>query len=503
MNRRTPAAVASTARRRRICVSMMAVAMALAAPTVANAGTISFSGGVLTYTATAGEANNVSLTLGTEDFACTQRGAPCIDLQEAGENATLGAFPAECSDDGGFGSAECEVPNSVVLNLGDGDDSAFDWEGPSTINGGPGNEIVLKGAGGNDVINGGPGNDSLFGGQGNDTLDGGDGNDIFEGFGGLSPTDPLSTMGTDVYAGGAGKDFLDYAGRTEDMSLSIDGAANDGAPGEADRIGLDVEELRGGNAADTITGSAGANSLDGWDGNDALRGGAGEDALFGRSGDDATFGEDGQDTIEGGDGNDAVDGGAGIDTLYGDELQTCIPSDCATGQDTIAARDGANDTVKCGPGEDSAVLDAGDAIPEFGQDICERVDRSAATGAGAPGSTSGGSTGGGGAAADVIAPRLQGLVIGRLRRGRSTTVRYTLSEPATVIFRFERRVRSRWVKVRGTFRHAGRAGANRARFAGRVSGRRLKNGRYRLTAVARDAAGNQGPPARSTFRVTR
>lgn len=211
-----------------ICVTLAAGAAGLALPGAAHAATVSFTGGVLTYAAAPGETNNVGLTLGTQDFSCDTRPAPCVDVLESGE-ASITSFPRDrCAEDG-IRSVECDVPVSVVANLGDRDDALFDWEGPSTINGGAGNEVVLDGRGGADTINGGPGNDALFGGDGNDTLNGGDGNDFFEGFGGLSATDPVSTGGTDVYVGGPGKDFLDYAGRTEPMSISIDGVANDGA----------------------------------------------------------------------------------------------------------------------------------------------------------------------------------------------------------------------------------------------------------------------------------
>ena len=175
-------------------------------------------------------------------------------------------------------------------------------------------------------------------------------------------------------------------------------------------------------------------------------GGAGDDFLFGHSGDDRVSGEDGQDTIEGGDGSDTVDGGGGIDTLHGDEVQICIPSDCASGRDTILARDGTDDTVTCGPGEDSATLDAADRIPGSGRDVCEHVDRAAAGDGGASGAGSGsgsgassavggasstagpsgargvgGLSGAGGtvaaSASDVLVPQLQRLRAGNLAAG--------------------------------------------------------------------------------------
>lgn len=472
-------------------ISFTIAAAALALPATAQSASVSFTGNVLTYNAAAGESNNLTLTLATLDFSCGLRPAPCLEIQETGGALTL--LTDRCTDDG-FGRAKCDAPASVVANLGDGEDALFDWEGPSTIEGGAGNDPVLRGHGGADVINGGPGNDALFGGDGNDTLNGGDGDDVLEGFGGLSPEQPVQTGGTDVYAGGPGADFLDYAGRTELLSISIDGAANDGAPGEGDNVGVDVEMVRGGESADTIVGSGAANRLDGWRGDDELRGGGGEDALFGGTGDDRTFGGDGQDTVEGGDGSDLVDGGPGIDTLNGDQLPVCKNSTCATGRDTITARDGANDAVTCGPGEDSATLDPGDMIPSSGPDVCEQVDRGEGGGGPAPSGTG-------------AAPELRDLRMGNLRRGRSTKVRYKLSKPARVTFTVQRRIKRgatvRWAGVRGTLSHQGKAGSNERRFDGRLNGRRLKTGRYRLAAVARDAAGNQAATKRVEFRVLR
>jgi DNA-binding beta-propeller fold protein YncE len=105
-----------------------------------------------------------------------------------------------------------------------------------------------------------------------------------------------------------------------------------------------------------------------------------------------------------------------------------------------------------------------------------------------------------------------------------TTISYTLSEPATVRFRIERarpgrRAGSRCVKprrsnrhakrctryvtLRGSFTHAGKAGQNAFIFRGRLRGRKLAPGRYRLRAAATDAAGNVSPTKRSAFRITR
>jgi hypothetical protein len=55
--------------------------------------------------------------------------------------------------------------------------------------------------------------------------------------------------------------------------------------------------------------------------------------------------------------------------------------------------------------------------------------------------------------------------------------------------------------VKGSFTHQGQAGLSSFRFMGRMRGRALKRGSYRLNAVARDAAGNASKRARRPFRI--
>jgi hypothetical protein len=91
------------------------------------------------------------------------------------------------------------------------------------------------------------------------------------------------------------------------------------------------------------------------------------------------------------------------------------------------------------------------------------------------------------AAADHTAPRIARL--GLRRRGRA--VRYRLSEPARVTLTLRRRGKTRLRVTRD-----GLAGRNAVKL------RRLPPGRYRLRAVARDAAGNTSAPVRRTVRIT-
>jgi uncharacterized delta-60 repeat protein len=61
---------------------------------------------------------------------------------------------------------------------------------------------------------------------------------------------------------------------------------------------------------------------------------------------------------------------------------------------------------------------------------------------------------------------------------------------------------TRYSAVAGSFTHRGAAGANRLRFSGRVSARRLRPGRYRLVATP-STDGLRGDAARASFRVMR
>jgi DNA-binding beta-propeller fold protein YncE len=138
-----------------------------------------------------------------------------------------------------------------------------------------------------------------------------------------------------------------------------------------------------------------------------------------------------------------------------------------------------------------------------------------------------------GPSADTVAPSISkvGLTNRRFRVGRratalvarraavGTVVRYTLSESAAVTLRIQRAVAGRrvgrscrlagggrpcrrWVTA-GTLRRSGLPGPNRVRFSGRIGGRALRPGAYRLIVTATDAAGNRASGRSQAFRVVR
>jgi hypothetical protein len=111
------------------------------------------------------------------------------------------------------------------------------------------------------------------------------------------------------------------------------------------------------------------------------------------------------------------------------------------------------------------------------------------------------------------------------RRGRApigARITYTDTQAATTTFTISRRVagfvsHGRCVTTRvkagsrrcstyvtvGFFKHRDRAGTNRFTFTGRMSGRTLRPGRYRMTAVPVNAAGKHGRARAHAFRIVR
>lgn len=98
----------------------------------------------------------------------------------------------------------------------------------------------------------------------------------------------------------------------------------------------------------------------GTNGPDALAGTPGPDILNGRGGNDRLTGAAGNDRLLGGLGNDLLLGGPGRDLLEG-----------GPGNDTITANDKMRDTIRCGLGRDTVVVDRVDTVARD----CETVRR--------------------------------------------------------------------------------------------------------------------------------
>ncbi len=289
----------------------------------------------------------------------------------------------------------------VTLSGGDGNDTLTGGSGSDLLDGGPGTDRIAASADasmtlststlsgiGTDalsgieeaILTGGAGGNTLDASafQGPTTLDGGAGNDAVTG--GAGPDTITGGVGNDTLAGGDGTDRL-----VESASASFNLTPTSLAGNGTDTLsGIDEAVLTGGagNDAITTTSFAGPVTLDGGAGNDALAAGAAADSLFGNAGNDTLSGGAGNDTLAGGDGTDRLSeaadadlaltntalAGAGNDTLDSIEEAQLIGGDGgnllnaaafsgattldgAAGDDTLTAGAG-NDTLVGGPGTD-------------------------------------------------------------------------------------------------------------------------------------------------------
>ncbi len=105
-------------------------------------------------------------------------------------------------------------------------------------------------------------------------------------------------------------------------------------------------------------------------------------------------------------------------------------------------------------------------------------------------------------------PKLQALKIAkrvRVRgRRRGTTIRYKLSTKATLVLRIQRAAgRKGYKTLPGSIVRRGKRGTNKLRFSGRLRGRTLRPGRYRLRAYARAPSGRTSRKVHTRFVAVR
>jgi hypothetical protein len=396
-----------SARRRLSIAAAAGAAIALAVPAAASAGTLTISGGVMSYVAAPGEENYLSIY--ADDDPNVLRVGDSVPIV-FGDGAA-----GVCTGDEFDQTMVCPRPTRFVADLGDGDDgfSVVDLDDvldlPVEIDGGPGDDNisggiaadVLRGGPGNDLVIGFDGDDQLFGGDGNDRLGGRRGNDLVDGGeGDDNLIDSLiaedSYDGADTYIGGPGNDELTYYLRFDPIRVTLDGVGNDGGVGEGDNVGSDIETIGGGQGDDVLVGDDGPQHLYGSGGNDVLIGHGGNDRLDGNDGADSLEGGAGADRLEGGCHDDVLDGGLGQDEILADH--GCSDFFKRGANDVLLARDGEPDLVFCsGPGgtiADRAVVDAIDNYTLTGPGACRVVEVPTGSGGGTPGGTSGPAPGG-------------------------------------------------------------------------------------------------------------
>jgi hypothetical protein len=269
-----------------------------------------------------GELNRISVTLATGGVVIEDLGAP---LTGACQPASSGSRFCRGEYDG------------VAVYLGDGSDQVSVQGLAGPVDGGPGDD---------DIVVAGPPR-LLTGGAGADRLD-------------------------SRLAPGSG---ISYAGHTEGVTVSVNGIADDGAPGEGDNVLGAIGAIQGGSGDDVLDAGATVRSITGEGGDDTLVGGPQTDYLLGGDGDDTIAAGEGDDRIAGGAGADVLGGGPGRDEVsYGgaQPLRLSIgdgPNDGAAGE----GDDIREDVEDLTGGQGSDVLigddDANRLIAYGGQDV--------------------------------------------------------------------------------------------------------------------------------------
>jgi Ca2+-binding RTX toxin-like protein len=247
-------------------------------------------------------AGNDCTTVTSHRVECVQSGNPQLIISAGDLNDTLtNATPIPAVMQGGTGDDTITAGDAVggTLNILSGD------AGADTLTGGSHTDQLFGGADADQLL-GEDGNDTLDGGPGNDTLTGGPGTDTFR----SSDTGP---DGADVMNGNG--DISTYASRTTPVTVTLDGVANDGAPGEGDN-NIGIIQLVGGSGRDVLTGGATRIIINGGPENDVLEGGPDSDILAGEEGDDTLTGAGGADVLRGENGNDVLNG---VDDVEGND----------------------------------------------------------------------------------------------------------------------------------------------------------------------------------------
>lgn len=344
----------------------------LALPATTNAATLRVEGGTYVYEGTDGpDGLNVR---GDDDGLLVFSGM--------GSNPPAGCVSGVWDND-----AHCQPGPVRVEGKGGNDRMAIELTTPPGLVphllGGDGDDVIV-GTDGASILDAGNGNDEITGGAGADTVLGGPGDDLVTGDGYVSAS-------PDVIDGGPGydtstSDWTNHSSGppTPPVSVTLEGVANDGRPGEGDNV-TGLERIRFSNAVTLV---AAGDPVDFEVPSNAgtvqvkLVGSPGPDKLKAAHGHDELDGGAGDDTIEGGFGNDVITGGPGRDQINADASGGCdfVVCHAPLGNDKIYARDGEADTIECGPGTDTAYVDAIDTTSG-----CETVERGSGPAPGGPG----------------------------------------------------------------------------------------------------------------------
>jgi hypothetical protein len=87
------------------------------------------------------------------------------------------------------------------------------------------------------------------------------------------------------------------------------------------------------------------------------------------------------------------------------------------------------------------------------------------------------------------------------RAATGTTISYSVSEASTTTFTVDHVRRGNPIPLHGQFTHQDVPGTNRFHFTGRIGGRALTPGKYRLNATPKSATGHVGQTKQTPFRI--
>jgi Ca2+-binding RTX toxin-like protein len=457
--------------------------------------------------------------------------SPTIPMTYDGNdgNDTFEVFASAQDDTIHIGSAHANLDVAADQNHPDSDVDLSEVE-TSDINGGGGADGIDASAhfdtgpafGGMLYEEGALGNDTLTSGSGPAVLSGGAGNDTLA-VGGVGQTIVKPGAGDDTATGEPlAPDVLDYSDAPAGVHVDLKRTDRQDTGGAGSDQLSGFRQLAGSPYADVLAGTEGA---------DALQGGGGDDALIGRNGDDKLFGGAGNNVVSyaepspgvnagvtvslsnqgvaqdtGSEGKDTLSGISSVigspfaDTLTGDAAANLINAGAGSdtvnagdGPDTVLLRDGITDHADCGGADDTVDSDGAGIDVLSG---CENVTLGA--GGGQPGG--GASTGPGATADTTLTFRFTAKARQRLgKRGVVTGSLLCPDEACTgavssklTIGRTARRAAHTTTQVA-----AGAAkvvklklGARNLRRA-RAALRHGKRVSLKVTAIARDAAGNR------------
>jgi Ca2+-binding RTX toxin-like protein len=199
-----------------IGVAAAATTTLLAAPaqaaTTGKAQVLGEHQSIVTFTAAAGKANSLVITISGRTITLNDqvaikpgKGCKAVKGDKTKVKCTTARKPTELSVV--LGNKNDRVVNNTGVPLvaegGSGNDALTGGTNRDRLFGGSGNDY-LAGRAGNDAIDGGTGNDHIYGGKHNDWLHGDTGKDTIHGQAGNDTI--IGGPGKDALTGGAGKD---------------------------------------------------------------------------------------------------------------------------------------------------------------------------------------------------------------------------------------------------------------------------------------------------------